>query len=588
MVLAHSLLDNGTKKQLAALVTMDTCQLSTIDELKKVYDFLIPVNQIVNKTPANLFLMHRPDLISTFTKIELWRQTQFRKLVYLDADVVALRAPDELFTEKSSFAAVPDIGWPDCFNSGVMVLSPNMADYYALSALAQRGISLDGADQGLLNMHFQDWHRLSFTYNCTPSGNYQYLPAYRYFQSSINMVHFIGTDKPWGVGRHWTGATGVYEELLGRWWAVYDKHYRVPVAFASDHSQPKSTTVPRYVRGETSTSSFGVPSVPESSINAPVNATDAPLTEKTEPAEDYLQGKVEPTPTVQQRRFSIDWDPRHQAPPLNSRPEAPDLPTHAYRMSTDRNLFQPPSSYPEPPRDVSYQVPSTPPTAEGPKMIFPWEAYQTKANRVFPDPRPSSSGSAPSATTDAGSPAETASPPTPTIQVTSSDPFANFSRTNVWDEMPGIERYMANLPPYLRQTRIRAYTHRGTSSPDDLDAPPRTQDSSSKIAEGQRPSMRLKDFPTEFERPSLPVTPNAIRRPSFWGEERNAAGDLPQAEGVPNQADWDPVAKLNELQKRQAELLMAGPLSPRRDIPERSLPASSQPLPTEKSNPAGI
>ena len=34
MVLAHSLRDNGTKKQLAALVTVNTLQDTTIEELK--------------------------------------------------------------------------------------------------------------------------------------------------------------------------------------------------------------------------------------------------------------------------------------------------------------------------------------------------------------------------------------------------------------------------------------------------------------------------------------------------------------------------------------------------------------------------
>lgn len=34
MVLAHSLRDNGTKKQLAILVTLDTLHASTIEELK--------------------------------------------------------------------------------------------------------------------------------------------------------------------------------------------------------------------------------------------------------------------------------------------------------------------------------------------------------------------------------------------------------------------------------------------------------------------------------------------------------------------------------------------------------------------------
>jgi glycogenin glucosyltransferase len=170
--------------------------------------------------------MNRPDLISAFTKIELWRQTQYKKIIYLDADVVALRAPDELFALDTDFAAVPDIGWPDCFNTGVMVLRPNLQDYYALQAFAQRGISFDGADQGLLNMHFRNWQRLSFAYNCTPSGHYQYVPAFRHFQSTISLVHFIGQQKPWNAPRQPSSIDSPYNQLLGRWWAVYDRHYK--------------------------------------------------------------------------------------------------------------------------------------------------------------------------------------------------------------------------------------------------------------------------------------------------------------------------------------------------------------------------
>ena len=206
------------------------------------------MDRIVNQTPANLYLMNRPDLISTFTKIALWRQIQFDHLVYIDADVVALRAPDELFDLEVPFAAVPDIGWPDCFNSGVMSLKPNMGDYYALLALAQRGISFDGADQGLLNMHFRAWHHLSFSYNCTPSGNYQYVPAYRHFQSTISLVHYIGRDKPWMGESYFKGASTVYVELLGRWWSVYDRHYRAPVCLSlsllsnTDHPRHRHLT----------------------------------------------------------------------------------------------------------------------------------------------------------------------------------------------------------------------------------------------------------------------------------------------------------------------------------------------------------
>ncbi|KAL8670420.1 MAG: hypothetical protein Q9168_005049 [Polycauliona sp. 1 TL-2023] len=586
MVLAHSLRGNGTTKQLAVLVTMEALQAATIAELKKVYDYLIPVKPIVNKSPVNLYLMHRPDLISTFTKIELWRQTQFRKIVYLDADTVALKSPDELFAEKSHFAAVPDIGWPDCFNSGVLVLSPNMGDYYSLLALAQRGVSFDGADQGLLNMHFPKWHRLSFAYNCTPSGNYQYVPAYRHYQSTISMVHFIGTDKPWSVGRDWKGATGVYEELLGRWWAVYDKHYReAGVGSVSEHSQLGTKTVQQYVKGEISTASLGVSSIAPPSVESSVIATEVPLTEPTERTEELEQGKMRPIPTVQQRRFSIDWDPIHHPPPANSRPEAANFPNQKYSMSRDKNLFQPPSSYPEPPKNLSYIPPSTPPATERPKMIFPWEAYQTKATRVFlDDPRPTSPASVPSITTDVDSRNETVSPATPTIQVSSPEPWGDFRRANAWDEMPEIDRYIANLPQNRRRAQLNAQHHRKTSSldqPDVISSP--TTEGPPTEPQGRRPSLRLTDFPTEIERPSLPVTPAALRRPSFWGQERDAAGELPPAEGVPDQADWDPLAKLYELQKKQTEMLNAGPPSPRRQIPDRSLPSSSQPLAAESS-----
>jgi len=184
-----------------------------------------------NPKPANLYAMDRSDLMFAFTKVALWRQQQFRKIVYVDADIVALRAPDELFDIKEPFAAAPDIGWPDCFNSGLMVIEPSMGDYWALQTLAASGDSFDGADQGLVNQYYEHkpWHRISYTYNCTPSAEYQWEPAYKHFKSKISMVHFIGTDKPWLKGRGARGQGGTYGELVSKWWAVYDRHYKQAV-----------------------------------------------------------------------------------------------------------------------------------------------------------------------------------------------------------------------------------------------------------------------------------------------------------------------------------------------------------------------
>jgi glycogenin len=263
-VLAHSLRDARTTKKLAVMVTLDTVSAEVITQLHAVFDTVIPVPRIRNDTLANLHLTNRPDLHSAFTKINLWKQTQYQRLVYIDADVVAYRAPDELFDLPHAFAAAPDIGWPDIFNSGVMVLTPNLGDYYALLAMAERGISFDGADQGLLNMHFQhNFHRLPFTYNVTPSAHYQYVPAYRHFQSSINMVHFIGRDKPWLQGRQAHSSGSPFDYMLGRWWSVYDRYYRrevsclPPAALAtltSEKQSPNNSTPPEivqyFVKGE--------------------------------------------------------------------------------------------------------------------------------------------------------------------------------------------------------------------------------------------------------------------------------------------------------------------------------------------------
>ena len=271
-------------------------------------------------------------------------------------------------------------------------------------------------------------------------------------------------------------------------------------------------------------------------------------------------------------------------PPAHSRPEAANFPTESYEMSADRKLFQAPK-YPEPPKDMYYRVPSTPPATERPEPIFPWETTAPKPTRVFADDAPPSvapSDATPSMTTDDNddeTQTETMSPSTPTMNSNSIEPFATYTRTNAWDEVPEIERYISHLPQNRRakvQVLMNNATptssgHQRNVSGDEPMFSPSLQDPSQQ----RRPSMKLTDFPTEFERPSLPVTPAPVRRPSFWGLERDAAGDLPGAFGVPDQSAWDPVAKLAELQRRQSEMLTEGPASPGRFIPDRELPGSS-------------
>lgn len=93
--------------------------------------------------------------------------------MFLDADVLPIRPLSHLFTLPHEFAAVPDVGWPDIFNSGVLLLTPGEAKFTELNELLKTKGSWDGGDQGLLNeWRGDDWHRLSFTYNTTPTAAY--------------------------------------------------------------------------------------------------------------------------------------------------------------------------------------------------------------------------------------------------------------------------------------------------------------------------------------------------------------------------------------------------------------------------------
>ena len=113
---------------------------------------------------------------SVLTKLHVFRLTQYDKIIFLDADVLPLRSLSHLFTLAHEFSAVPDVGWPDIFNSGVMVLTPGHDKFESIMELVRSKGSWDGGDQGVLNeWRGDDWHRLSFTYNTTPTATYTYV-----------------------------------------------------------------------------------------------------------------------------------------------------------------------------------------------------------------------------------------------------------------------------------------------------------------------------------------------------------------------------------------------------------------------------
>ena len=117
--------------------------LNLRDLLKTLWDELVNIEELDSRDWEHLNLLNRPELGVTFTKLHAWRLVRFQKCVFLDADTLVLCNVDELF-EREEFSAAPDVGWPDCFNSGVFVYKPSMETFANLRQLSMSEGSFDG------------------------------------------------------------------------------------------------------------------------------------------------------------------------------------------------------------------------------------------------------------------------------------------------------------------------------------------------------------------------------------------------------------------------------------------------------------
>ncbi|XP_071838929.1 glycogenin-1-like isoform X4 [Apostichopus japonicus] len=248
LALGQSLRNSATTRQLAVLVTAQVTQAMR-RQLTMVYDHIQQVDPLDSHDTAHLALLARPELGITFSKIHCWTLTQYTKCVFLDADCLVIKNVDDLF-DREEFSAAPDVGWPDCFNSGVFVFRPSDETHRGLLQCAVTQGSFDGGDQGLLNIYFKDWafkdisKHLPFIYNMTSSVSYSYLPAYRQFGNDVRIVHFIGMAKPWlysynvNTG-HLQPPEGIGsqhdEELIKRWWSVFTSQIKPRI----EHEQGK-------------------------------------------------------------------------------------------------------------------------------------------------------------------------------------------------------------------------------------------------------------------------------------------------------------------------------------------------------------
>ena len=101
------------------------------------------------------------------TKFEIFKLTQYEKLVYLDADILVMKNLDHLFEYPHLTSALDGEYhniWPNDphFNAGILVIEPNNEEYNKLvefsnSVLSQWERPQCIADQEILNLYYKDW-----------------------------------------------------------------------------------------------------------------------------------------------------------------------------------------------------------------------------------------------------------------------------------------------------------------------------------------------------------------------------------------------------------------------------------------------
>ena len=87
-----------------------------------------------------------------FTKLNLWRMTEYEKLVFIDADCIVLCNVDEMM-EYPAVSAVRDVGYGG-ISAGVLVLEPNQSVFDDM----MKNLDNDVYDNTYSDQSFLDWY----------------------------------------------------------------------------------------------------------------------------------------------------------------------------------------------------------------------------------------------------------------------------------------------------------------------------------------------------------------------------------------------------------------------------------------------
>ncbi|XP_047327626.1 inositol phosphorylceramide glucuronosyltransferase 1-like isoform X2 [Impatiens glandulifera] len=221
-VLGKSIRDTGSTKDMVALVSDGVSD--NAKNLLKGDDWIVePISLLANPNKV------RPQRFwGVYTKLKIFNMTNYKKVVYLDADTIVVKSIEDLF-KCGKFCA--NLKHSERLNSGVMVVEPSAAVFGDMMSKVNTLHSYTGGDQGFLNSYYNDFpnahlfepnipqevvdskpspemERLSTLYNAdvglymlaNKNLNFQWMVD----ESKLHVIHYtLGPLKPWDWWTSW-------------------------------------------------------------------------------------------------------------------------------------------------------------------------------------------------------------------------------------------------------------------------------------------------------------------------------------------------------------------------------------------------
>ncbi|XP_071732566.1 inositol phosphorylceramide glucuronosyltransferase 1 [Rutidosis leptorrhynchoides] len=216
-VLGKSIRDTKTTRDMVVLVSDGVSDYAK--KLIKADGWIVtPITLLENPNQV------RPTRFwGVYTKLKIFNMTDYKKVVYLDADTIVVKNIDELF-KCGKFCA--NLKHSERLNSGVMVVEPSAELFNDMVSKVTTLYSYTGGDQGFLNTYYSgfesarvfdpevsaevlnskpvpEMERLSTLYNADV-GLYMLANKWMVDAKQLHVIHYtLGPLKPWDWWTAW-------------------------------------------------------------------------------------------------------------------------------------------------------------------------------------------------------------------------------------------------------------------------------------------------------------------------------------------------------------------------------------------------